>query len=325
MRSFVCALILICASACFAQTNSDTSSTLTLNTRIRSKLLIDPNTDPQVGVRKRLREGHNFQVLLTIPDAAKPGGPLLDPDSVEVKWDGKLLTSFVYYTMPKLAVVMASFPKDQIASGNKGELEVSARLLGSNTEDAGWRLPIEFSADDATSLSLALSERKGRTIQVVDQAGKGIPNARVFGQRIGDVFATTDDEGNLLLDAMARNSSNPHYAWTNEYWTSGIDPITTQTISLVKKDAARDHRVNFTINDDKGGSVREAILLIDETNYYFHYEAGKNTTCVLPSAKDANVLVLVAGYNSKHVWVPASENEMVIVMDEPSKPQPPPR
>lgn len=315
--SLIAVVFAMLAGATQVRAEQETSAQSTLNTRIRSKLLIEPGLEPPAGVQKRLREGGNVQILLTIPDAAKRDGPLLNPDSVQVKWKDQVLTRFVYYTTPKIAVVLASFPKEEVAAENKGELEVSGRLYGSDSADLGWRLPLAFSADDATTFALAMAKRSGRTIRVVDEEGKPVPKALVFGQQIGNLFTTAGDDGAVLLDNNARNSSTPHFAWTSEHWTSGIDPVTTQTITLARKDASRDVPVHFTITDEQGVGVKEAVLLVDETNQYFHYEPGKSESCVMPWKPNAQVVVIVAGYDPKRVSIPQGGKEMIVRMDSP--------
>ncbi|MCC6545804.1 hypothetical protein IT570_01450 [Candidatus Sumerlaeota bacterium] len=323
MRFFFAALMLLLSSISMA---GETTPTLTLNTRLRSKLLVDPKLDPQAALRKRLSEGHNIQVLLTIPDAGRRGGPLLDPDSVLVKWKDNPLTSYVYYTTPKTAVLFALFPQGEVAADNKGDIEVSGRLLGSSSPDAGWRLPLQFSADDETSHSIAMAARRGRMIHVQDEDGQPLPGAFVFGQRIHDLLTTADEHGNVMLDAMIRNSSSKHTAWTREHWTSGIDPITTQTLTLVKKDPSRDRKVSFIIKDDRSGPVKDAVILVDETNYYFHYEDGKNVSCVIPRKENSQALVLVAGFSARRVWIPPDEETVIVTMGaSPDSQQPPPQ
>lgn len=286
-----------------------------LNKRLQINLLVDPSVSPAEGVRKRVREGLNLQALIAIPEATNAGGPLLDPRSLSVRWNKTPLHHFVYYKAPQTALVFALVPPEVIEKEPKGEVVMNARLLSSKEDDAGWRLPLEFTADDVTTMTASIRAKTGRRVRMVDEAGKPVAGAYLFGQRRSDLFAESGEDGLVVLDAPSRNSNAPHLAWSPGHWTTSFDPITTQTITLSPKPGPGDRKVTLRLQDAAGAPIKEALVLIDESNDFFHYQDGVSMKMTIPGREVTPVIIIAAGYTPKHVELTEEDGTRTVKLE----------
>jgi len=267
-----------------------------LNQRLQIRLMLPPSVPPDHGVKQRLMEGKNLQAMIIVPQGQDVGGPLLDPASVSVTWNGKRQQHHLVYKAPSLALLFARVDDQVLAEQN--ELSVTARLIGSDPKaevDAGWVLPITFSPAEIERIQQA-PEPQGRTVLIQAPSRKPIPGAYLLGQRREDVWALANDAGTVTLTAPTRNTMEIHYAGAPGYWTTPFDPVVSRTITLQPIPLkAKPEKVRLDLRDADGERIRNALLLVNEREYVPLLK-GKTPRALLKKDGTDEVVVVAAGY-----------------------------
>jgi len=269
-----------------------------LNTRATIKLVGIDNRFPAQSVAERLARHQSIHALIQVPEGKEPGGPLLDPNSVVVELDGRPLETYLLYRNPSVALVFATVGDDRPTTGT--ELSITARFVDEADMAAGWRLPLSFTPDQLARLSTE-PIRTGRTIRVLDEAGNPMAGALVFGQRREDLFARTDADGNVVLDAPTRNSFETHFAWSPGTWVTRFDAIREPEPRLVPREGnSTSRKVRLDLRDAEGNAIPDAWLLVNDADWV-RYRAGKSVRLPLRTDR-ANLLNVIApGFQVKAI------------------------
>lgn len=285
-----------------------------INKRIQIRPMLEPGLSAAEGLRARLHRGLNVQAIVSIPGAMKPGGTLLDPNAVSIRWNEEELPLYVHYKAPQTALLFALLPLATIEKEPTGELSVSARLLGSTDIDAGWRIPLTLTSDDLTTITLAREKRIGRAVTLLDEDSSPLEDAFLFGQRRLDLLGQSDANGIVMLDSFTRNDSEPHHAWSPGHWTRSFDPISTTTLTLARKDPARDRSIEVIVRDHFNVPMPEAVIIV-ENNFYFDYMRGAENRFNVPGGRAATLIVLGAGYDPVRVTVAENQERVEVRLD----------
>ncbi|MDX2174878.1 MAG: hypothetical protein SF028_00245 [Candidatus Sumerlaeia bacterium] len=171
--------------------------------------------------------------FLSMPEAARPGGPVLDPASIRATFDGEPCAWHLVYRLPQLPAVAVLLPEDALARGG-GELRIRAGLLGHRGDAFDARRRLE-PADGARPIWSEF------TVNVVDAQGDPMPGALLYGQHLKGLFRRTGGEGVAHLDALVRGRIEAHLAYAPGHWAAAFDPRTVTGAALrpVAPDAAR--------------------------------------------------------------------------------------
>ena len=251
-------------------------------------------SSPAEEVIQAIASGRTLQAIATIPAAASPGGPLLNPASVRVNWNERSLDTFVYYKQPHVAVLFTLLPVDTFEDDPNGKLTMEASFIGAEGPAAGWQLPIVIPDEAFTSATLS-QRRPGRVQKLLDQEGEPADGAFLFGQRRSDLYARADDAGVVILDATNRNTPDRHYAWGAQTWTTAFDPVSSPTITLMRRDPADARPVSVALVDEQGNPVSKALLMIDNRDYVVY--TGDTVTVEAPTSGPLEVLAIAAGHS----------------------------
>ncbi len=280
-----------------------------INQRMRAVLMVDANTSPSLAVTNRIVEGLNIQTLIMIDKNSQVNGKdLLDPSSVDVRWNDNALDSFVYYKDPALAIVFTLLPREALLQSPKGELSFRSSFVGSDLVDSGWRLPIKLNEEDLSRLKEDLSAN-GKRVWVKAEEGP-VESASYFGQRRRDLYTESNSEGIVYLNAAARNAPGDHYVWKDQYWTTRFDPISSPTITLRPKSPENIRKVTLLLEGADGRLIEEAIIRVAD-NYYHHYTISNNVID-LPADQFDRINVLHPDYNGKSIEVQRDVSEMIL-------------
>ncbi|MBI1289755.1 hypothetical protein GC173_00730 [bacterium] len=283
-----------------------------LNSRATIKLVNLEGHDPAGGVCERLARHQSIHAVIQVPDGAKPGGPLLDPLSIEVALDEQPLETYILYRNPTVALVFATVDEDRATTPT--ELTITARFVDESDMAAGWRLPLSPTADQVAR-SHAPANRTGRTIRVMDVDGQGVAEARVFGQRREDLFAIADSDGHVILDAPTRSSFETHFAWAPGTWVTRFDAIREPEPVLVQRRRTETHR-SFTLDlvGSDGLPMNDAWLLVNDADWV-RWTPGRIVR--LPLRKDRKNLlnVIAAGYQVKAIEFEKTPAEKRLVLE----------
>ncbi|MCB2154121.1 hypothetical protein KQI84_04495 [bacterium] len=244
---------------------------------------------------RQLGAGENVQALI------QPGeGKLLDPVSIQATWNGDLLPTMVYYPTPAFALMFVH-PTDPLTT-QTGTLVFAGKTLDGESFSAGDELDVP-----GTEPTDRMAEGFPR-VRVLDRESQlPIAQARVFGQRIRDLFTLTNRAGIALLDAPKRSTPDPHWAWGPGHVAQPFDPRTSPTISLVAMPQGLDapwlpaelpegiDAVSVRIST-AGELPGQLLAWVGRTWWVRPSDAGEFQIPIIPDYDQFEVIVLSPGY-----------------------------
>ncbi len=256
---------------------------------------------------RRVEAGKALQALLLNPEGRKKGGPLIDPDSVAVRWNGEELPVYVHYKRPDIALVFALPVPEVFQETSTGTLTLAWRELGGATVYTSEGL--QFRPE-----SLPGKSAKDGTVRVLRVEGpKGNPVAfpYYFGQRSQDLFARGSQEGRIVLDAPNRNTPGEHYAWARDYWTTAFDPISSPTVTLLPRKPETTRKATLRIEDQEGGEIIPSLVIREDSDAYVYTGEGEVTVA---RGQPTIFFAVAAGYAPKRIEFKPGEEEATAVM-----------
>jgi hypothetical protein len=299
-----------------AKPPANTAPAAPINTRATIKLVGGESADPATRVCERLARHQSIHAVIQIPEAATPGGPLLDPARVEVTLNGEPLETYLLYRNPTVALVFATALDDRATTPT--ELTITAALADETDLAAGWRLPLAPTAEQMSRMNVP-STREGRTIRVLDQTGDGVDQARVFGQRREDLLAIANADGRVVLDAPTRSSFETQFAWAPGTWVTRFDAIREpEPVLIPRKGSEKKLSVKLELVGKDGEAITDAWLLVNDSDWV-RWKPGKSIR--IPTRTDRKNLlnVIAAGYQVKAIEFEKKLTEKTVVMERLAK------
>lgn len=266
--------------------------------------------DGPSSLRTRLLDGRNIQVLLPVVDGTKVGGRLLDPESVDIAWEGESLDQFLYYKTPQLALLFAILSPDALRAHPKGELLIRGRLHGSASDDLTSSVLFNFAPAEIDRIATNQA-RDGRSVLLLDPEKKPVGGGFLFGQRREDLYTLSDSEGVAILDRPDRSSSATHFAGREGFWTLSFDPVSSRTLTLQPRTETVTRPVELKVRSTTGEPISNGLLLVQNT-YYLWWEGGAPVDLHAPPGREIEATLMVAGYSPQLLRISPNQQTAIV-------------
>lgn len=219
--------------------------------------ILKGDNQPSSGtLRQRFIQGKNFQAIAPIE-----AGKLLDPRTVETRWNGRPIPHYLFYKTPEVALLFM-LPDGEISQAGEGRLTISASLLN-GPKAAAESVSVHIREGDIALRASAREALQGRRITVTSLEGEPIAGAFVFGQRRSDLLTGTDERGVALMDSPERSAGRAHIAWKEGYWPVFFDPLMNAAPKLAPIAAgAKGTTFPYPILNHAGEEITDGLILI---------------------------------------------------------------
>jgi len=188
----------------------------------------------------------------------KDGLSLLDPQRMQLDFDGKPVPSYFFYRAD-LGLLFGALPKSDVSGTHT--LTLSARNLAGHTSFVKT-LPVYFEdpwSPPKPPEQARFSEAEILGVPKPDSEPVPLAGARLFGQQVRQVFALANDKGIVRLDAAERLMPEPHVVRAPGYWTREVDLTHQKKVVLDPMFRGALHGKKILVDAEGGGDVPVAI------------------------------------------------------------------